>query len=563
MSGFDWLQLVSVLGLVALATPLLGRYMTRVFEGERTLLSPFVGPIEKLTYRLLGENIREEMDARAYAKALLAFNFLGFLALFFLMLLQPARILNPQNLSGTSWHLALNTAVSFVTNTDWQSYSGENTLSYLTQMLGCTVQNFLSAATGFAVLLVLIRGLARKSTSGLGNFWQDITRSVLYILIPLSLILATIYASQGVIQNFDSSAQVLTLEGRTQALPQGPVASQIAIKELGTNGGGYFGANSAHPYENPTPLSNWLSILAMLLIPAGLTSMFGRMVGDRRQGWALFAAMSLLLVAGLAIGLAAEYQTNPVLHAAGVMEGKETRFGVFNSVLWEVITTATSNGSVNAMHSSFSPLSGGVAMLNIMLGEVVFGGIGSGLYGLLLFVLMTVFLSGLMVGRTPEYLGKKIEAREIQWTIIAIIAPCAAILFGTALSVALPAGLAGVSSKGPHAFSEILYAFSSAAGNNGSAFAGLNANSMYYNVALAFAMLVGRFAVLLPVIAIAGSLAKKKITPPSPGTFATDHWLFVVLLIGVVLVVGALTFFPALALGPVIEHVLMLQGRSF
>ena len=529
MNFFDWLQVVAVLGLVVILTPLLGGWMAKVLTGKPTLLSPLTTWLETLTYRLCGVDPNHEMTWKDYACAVLAFNLLGVIFLFVLQLAQGVLPFNPQHLPGVQWALAFNTAVSFVTNTNWQSYSGENTLSYLVQMTGLTVQNFVSAATGFAVLLALVRGLSRRTTQHLGNFWVDLTRSTVHILLPLSILFALIFVSQGMVQNFSQAVTATTVEGAQQVLPQGPAASQIAIKMLGTNGGGYFNANSAHPYENPTPLSNLLSLLALILLPAALTYTFGVLVGNRRQGWAIFCAMMAVLILGLGISLWSEYHVNPVFGASALMEGKETRFGVTNSILWSTLTTAASNGSVNAMHSSLSPLAGAVAMMNIMLGEIVFGGVGSGLYGMILFVLLTVFLCGLMVGRTPEYLGKKIEARDIQWTIVGVLSPSAAILIFAGVSMVLPVALAGLSSKGPHGLSEILYAFASAAGNNGSAFAGLNANTNYYNLTLAAAMLIGRFAVIVPVLAIAGNMAGKKIAPPSPGTFTTDNWLFVTL----------------------------------
>jgi len=557
MTALDGLQVVLVLGAVTFLTPILGHWMASVLEGrgERRF--------EKAIYRLSGVDSNKEMGWKEYARALIAFNAMGFVLLFLLQELQEYLPLNPQRLAAPSWHSALNTAVSFVTNTNWQSYSGEATMSYLTQSLGLTVQNFVSAATGIAVLLVLIRGFSRKLTDRLGNFWVDLTRGTIYILLPLSMVWSVLLLSQGVIQNIDGAAVVKTVEGAEQVIPQGPVASQVAIKQLGSNGGGFFNANSAHPYENPTPFSNFLEMIALILLPAALTYTFGVLVGSRRQGWVLFAAMMSALVITLIGALWSEYHVPSALGAAGVMEGKETRFGVANSVLWSVLTTASSNGSVNAMHASLSPLTGGLALFNILLGEVVFGGVGSGLYGMLLFAILTVFICGLMVGRTPEYLGKKIEARDIQMAIVGILAPSAVILVGAGVSVVLPVALASLANKGPHGLTEILYAFASAAGNNGSAFAGLNANTVYYNLVLAAAMTVGRFAVILPVLAIAGNLAKKKISPPSLGTFKTESALFVVLLIGVIFIVGGLTFFPALSLGPIVEHFLVLQGRGF
>jgi potassium-transporting ATPase potassium-binding subunit len=559
----DLAQLALFFGVLIAAVPLLGAYMAKVFSGERNLLSPVVGPIERVVYRLSGVDPAIEMRWTTYAVALLVFNLLGFIILLILQLVQQALPLNPQNLPAVSPVLAFNTAVSFVTNTNWQSYAGETTLSYATQMLGLTVQNFVSAATGIAVILALTRGLARRSAATLGNFWTDLIRATLYVLLPLAIVLALILVGQGVVQTFAPYTQATTLNGSTQIIPLGPAASQIAIKQLGTNGGGFFNANSAHPFENPTPLSNFLEMFSILLIPAALTYTYGRMVGSQKQGWAIFAAMLILFGMGLAVSLAAETSFNPVFGTANVMEGKEMRLGLVNSVLWANATTVASNGSVNAMHSSLAPLTGFVAMLNIMLGEVIFGGVGAGLYGMLLFVILTVFIAGLMVGRTPEYLGKKIEAAEIKMAMIAILAPSAAILLMSALASVSAAGLGSVSNNGPHGLSEILYAFSSAAGNNGSAFAGLNANTDFYNILMAIAMAIGRFGVIVPALVIGGSMVGKKITPPSAGTFPTDSPLFVVLLIAIVLIVGALTFFPALSLGPLIEHFLMQAGRGF
>ncbi len=560
MSTLEIVQVVLYFGLLIAITPLLGGYMKRVFDSERTLLSPVLRPVEGVIYRLSGVRSQEEQRWQQYTLALVVFNVLGFLFLFLLQVLQGVLPLNPEGLGNVEPFLAFNTATSFMTNTNWQSYAGETTLSQLTQMLGLGVQNFLSAATGIAVVLALTRGLARKSAATLGNFWADLVRATLYVLLPLSLIFALVLVSQGVVQNFDASVTATTLAGETQVLPQGPAASQIAIKQLGSNGGGFFNANSAHPYENPTPLSNFLEMFAVLAIAAALTNTYGRMVGSPRQGWVIFAAMMVLLVGLLGVMLAAEYAPNPILGVAGAMEGKETRFGIANSVLWAGATTSASNGSVNAMHSSLSPIAGGVALLNMLLGEVIFGGVGAGLYGMLVFVILTVFIAGLMVGRTPEYLGKKIEAREVQMATLAVLFPAASILIFTALASALEAGLSSRLSSGPHGFSEILYAYTSATANNGSAFAGLNANTPFYNFTLGLALWVGRFGVIIPVMAIAGSMAGKTAAPPSPGTFPTDKPLFAGMLIAVVVIVGALTFFPALSLGPIVEHLVMQGG---
>lgn len=566
MSIYDYLQVAVMLSALVALTPVLGLYMARVFSGERTWLSPVIGPLERWTYKFGGVDPNDEMPWTRYASALLLFNLFGFLVVFGLQMLQQYLPLNPQGLANVTWHSSFNTAVSFMTNTNWQGYGGETTMSYLTQMLGLTVQNFVSAATGMGVVLALIRGISRKSVSTIGNFWADLVRTTLYILLPLSILWTLVLVGQGTVQTFDSYQTVTTLEGVEQTIPLGPAASQIAIKQLGTNGGGFFNANSTVPFENPTPLSNWFETLAILLIPAASVYMFGRMVGSKRHAWIVYGAMMLLLLAGLGLSLYSEYEASHPALAGGtgpIYEGKETRFGVTNSVIWSTFTTAASNGSVNAMHSSLTPLAGGVALFNIMLGEIIFGGVGAGLYGMLLFVLLTVFLAGLMVGRTPEYFGKKIESREIKMVILAIIAPAFANLVGSAITAVAPSGLSSLANNGPHGLSEILYAFSSAAGNNGSAFAGLNANTPWYNVLLGLAMLIGRFAVIVPALAVAGSLAGKTPAPASPGTFATDSGTFLLLLLGVILIVGALTFFPALSLGPIIEHLLMAGGRTF
>jgi K+-transporting ATPase ATPase A chain len=563
MQANDYLQLILYFGLITVCAPLLGGMMAKVFQGEKTWLSPVFATVERLIYKVSGIDSTEEMSWKHYTGSLLVFNLLGFLAVFILMLAQGVLPLNPQRINGASMYLAFNTAVSFMTNTNWQAYSGEAAISYLTQMLGLGVQNFVSAATGIAVMNALARGIMRRQATTIGNFWVDLTRCTLYILLPLSFLLAVIFISQGVVQSFGASIHTTTLEGREQVIPLGPAASQIAIKQLGTNGGGFFGVNSAHPLENPTPFSNFLQMLAILLIPAALTITYGKIIGSTKQGLTLFAVMFIVFILALGISLWSETQYNPVLQTANHMEGKEQRFGVANSVLWGMATTVASNGSVNAMHDSFSPLTGGMALLNIMLGEVIFGGVGAGMYGMLMFVILTVFIAGLMVGRTPEYMGKKIEVFEMQMAMIAILAPSAVILIGAMTAVLLPQGLSSLSNQGPHGLSEILYAFASAAGNNGSAFAGLTADTPFYNIALGLAMLVGRFGVILPVLAIAGSMATKKYTPPSLGTLPTDTPLFAMLLIAVILIVGALTFFPALSLGPIVEHLLMNAGRAF
>jgi potassium-transporting ATPase potassium-binding subunit len=560
---YDFLQIIIFLGLLIGLTPVLGNFMYKVFTGKKHLMSAPLGWLERLTYRFVGVDSTEETNWKSYAFGMLLFNFIGFLFVFLLQLTQAYLPLNPTNLPNVSWHSAFNTAVSFMTNTNWQGYGGETTLSYLVQMLALTVQNFVSAATGIAVLLALNKGLSRKTTDKLGNFWVDLTRSTLYVLLPLSIVFAVFLVGQGVIQNFDTYQTAHTLQGAQQVIPMGPVASQEAIKQLGTNGGGFFNANSAHPFENPTPLSNLLEMLALLLIPAGLTFTYGKMVGSKRQGWTIFIVMLILLLSGLAISLYGEYSANPILGHSALMEGKETRLGITNSVLWSTSTSAASNGSVNAMHDSLSPLAGMVAMINIMLGEIIFGGVGAGIYGMVVFIILTVFIAGLMVGRSPEYLGKKVEAFEVTMAIIANLATSFVILLFTAWASVSSLGLSSLNNAGPHGFSEMLYAFSSAAGNNGSAFAGLNANTVFYNLLLGFGMLIGRFGVIIPILAIAGNMAKKKITPVSTGTFQTDNWLFVALLIGVILIVGGLTYFPALSFGPIVEHLLMNNGITF
>ena len=559
----DVIQVILYFALLIGFTPILGNYMYKVFSGNKHLMLPVFGWLEKLTYRSSGINPVEETNWKSYTLGLLMFNLIGFVFVFLIQLFQAHLPLNPANLSNVSWHSAINTAISFMTNTNWQGYAGETTLSYFVQMLGLTVQNFVSAATGIAVLLALIRGISRKATDKIGNFWTDLTRSTIYVLLPLSILFAIVLVGQGVIQNFKTYETVQTLQGAQQVIPMGPAASQIVIKQLGTNGGGFFNANSAHPFENPTPLSNFLQMLAILLIPAALTYTYGKMVGSTRQGWTIFAAMLVLLVAGLSISLYAEYSANPVFGNLHLMEGKETRFGITNSILWSTVTSSASNGSVNAMHDSLTPIAGMIAMINIMLGEIIFGGVGAGLYGMVIFIIITVFIAGLMVGRTPEYLGKKIEAFEVQMAIIAVLAPNLVIQIFSAWASVSSYGLSSLNNAGPHGFSEILYAYSSAAGNNGSAFAGLNANTVFYNLTLGIGMLIGRFGVIIPVLAIAGHMAKKKITPLSAGTFRTDNWLFIGLLITVILIVGGLTHFPALSLGPVMDHLQMNNGITF
>lgn len=559
----DIIQVLLFFALLIGLTPILGNFMSKVFAGERHFMLPVFGWLEKLAYKFSGIDSDEETNWTSYTFSLLMFNLVGFVFVFLLQLFQAQLPLNPAGLPNVSWHSAFNTSVSFMTNTNWQGYSGETTLSYFVQMIGLTVQNFVSAATGIAVLLALIRGLARKTTDLLGNFWTDLTRTTLYILLPLSILFAVVLVGQGVVQNFKTYDTVHTLQGASQVIPMGPAASQIAIKQLGTNGGGFFNANSSHPFENPTPFSNFLEMLFILLIPAALTYTYGKMVGSTRQGWTIFSAMLILLVIGLSISLYAEYSANPIFGNLPLMEGKETRIGITNSILWSTATSAASNGSVNAMHDSLSPLSGMVAMINLMLGEIIFGGVGAGLYGMVIFIILTVFIAGLMVGRTPEYLGKKIQKFEVQMAILAVLAPNIVILLFAAWASVSSPGLSSLNNAGPHGLSEILYAFSSAAGNNGSAFAGLNANTVFYNLTLGIGMLIGRFGIIIPVMAIAGSMAKKKITPSSAGTFHTDNWLFIGLLIAVILIVGGLTHFPALSFGPIIEHLLMNNGVTF
>ncbi|HVP35591.1 MAG TPA: potassium-transporting ATPase subunit KdpA [Terriglobales bacterium] len=559
----DWLQIIVYVLALILLTPVLGAYIARVFASERPFSPRPLAWIERMIYRFCRIDPYLEMGWMGYTKALLIFNFLGFAAVLLLQLIQPYLPVKPPIEARISIPLAFNTAVSFMTNTNWQSYAGETTLSYLTQMLGLAVQNFLSAATGLAVLLALIRGIKRKSTQAIGNFWTDLVKSTIYVLLPLAIILSVILVSQGVVQTFSSGIDATNLEGAKQTIPLGPVASQIAIKQLGTNGGGYFNANSAHPFENPTPLSNFLELLSILLIPAALAYTYGKMINSKKHGWILFGVMLFVWLLGLGISAQSEFGKDPSLGNLTTFEGKETRFGTVNSILWSTATTVASNGSVNSMHDSLTPLSGGVAMLNIQLGEIIFGGVGVGLTGMLLFALMTVFLAGLMGGRTPEYLGKKIEAKEIQMVIVAILAPSAVILIGAGFASILPVALSSIANKGPHGFSEILYAYSSAAGNNGSAFAGLNANTDFYNITLAITMLIGRFAPIIATLVIAGSLAQKRTLAVSSGTFSTDTFTFAVLLFAVIIIIGALTFMPALCLGPIIEHMTMLVGRLF
>ncbi len=548
-----------LLGLI----PLLGSYMVKVFRGEVTFLHRLLFPLENMTYKIAGVNPREEMGWKKYTKTLLIFNLLGWAFLFLIQRFQHLLPLNPEGLPAVPWHLAINTAMSFTTNTDLQAYSGEVTMSYLTQMSGLTVQNFLSAATGNATLIALIRGISRKSSETIGNFWADLVRTVVYLLLPLAVVLGFALISQGAIQSFAPYLKAMTLENEVQTIPMGPVASQVAIKQLGTNGGGFFGTNSAHPFENPNAVSNFLESLAIILIPASLTFMYGTMIGERRHGWLLLLAMAILWGAGSAVAFYSEQMVNPLFQAQPLMEGKEVRFGVCQTVLWSTLTTATSNGSVNGMLDSLSPLAGGIALFNILIGELLFGGVGVGLCTMLMFVLLTIFIAGLMVGRTPEYMGKKIEKREMQWVCVALLLPAALILIGSGLASIFPPALSSIGNKGPHGLSEILYAFASAAGNNGSAFAGLEIGSPFFNKALTLCMCLGRLSIVVPSLAIAGSLVQKKTLRETKGFFSTSSYLFLFLLLGVILIVGALTFFPALCLGPLVEQLVMMKGQAF
>lgn len=566
MSANATVQFLVYFGLlVALALPL-GAYMARVYSGEARWASAVFGPVERIVYRFAGVRPEDEMSWKKYAAAVLVFNLMGTLLAYAIQRLQASLPLNPAGLVAVTPEVAFNTATSFATNTNWQAYAGETTMSHLTQMLALTVQNFVSAGSGMAVLVALIRGFTRRTTENLGNFWVDLTRSVAYVLLPLSAVFALVLVSQGVVQTFAASASVHLVEpivsnGETvtnQTLALGPAASQIAIKQLGTNGGGFFNVNSAHPFENPNALSNLFQAVAILLIPAALCFTFGKMVNDRRQGWVVFAAMATILIPLLIVTNAFEQAGTPLLSSLGIeggnMEGKEVRFGIANSALWAVVTTAASNGSVNAMHDSFTPLGGLIPMWLMQLGEIVFGGVGSGLYGMLIYAIITVFIAGLMVGRTPEFLGKKIEAYEMKMASLVILLPAATVLIGTAIACIVPAGTAPLGNPGAHGFSEILYAFSSGANNNGSAFGGLTASGMFYAIAIGMCMLVGRYWVIVPVLAIAGSLARKKSIPESAGTLPTHNTLFVALLVGTIVLVGALTFIPALALGPIAER---------
>ncbi len=569
MTLTGWLQIGLVLGLVLIAVRPLGLYMAAVFEGRRTLATPILAPLERGFYRLAGVVPDKEQGWLAYTLAMLMFSALGFATLYAILRLQALLPLNPQGFDGVAPDLAFNTAISFLTNTNWQAYGGETTMSQFSQMAGLAVHNFLSAATGMALALAVTRAFARNSAATLGNFWVDVTRATLYVLLPLAIVVALGFVATGVPQTLASAVDATTLEGAKQTLAMGPMASQEAIKQLGTNGGGFFNANAAHPFENPNAFANILQIWSMLVVSCALLVTFGKMVGDERQGWALLASVGVILLTGVALVYAAEAAGNPLLTALGVdpaagnLEGKELRFGQALTALYVAVTTGLSCGAVNAMHNSLTPLGGFVPMFLIQLGEVLPGGVGSGVYGLVVFAILSVFIAGLMVGRTPEFLGKKIEAREIKFAMLAVLILPLAILGFSSVAAVLPAALASLANNGPHGLSEILYAYTSATGNNGSAFAGLNANTPWWNVTTGIAMVMGRFGYVVPVMAIAGSVAAKKKVAASAGTFPTDSPLFVGLLVGVILIVGGLQFFPALALGPIVEHVLMLAGKSF
>ncbi|MBL6614618.1 MAG: potassium-transporting ATPase subunit KdpA [Reyranella sp.] len=570
-----WIQIATYCVVIALLVKPLGGYMTRVFQGERTFLSPVLGPVERGFYELSGVDERAEQNWLTYAVSMLLFSLVGFASLYALMRFQALLPFNPAKQSAVEEGLAFNTAMSFTTNTNWQSYVPETTMSYLVQMAGLTVHNFVSAATGIALAVALVRGFARRSARGIGNFWVDLTRCTLYILLPISIVVGLFFVWQGMPQNLGAYTEATTLEGAKQVIAQGPVASQEVIKMLGTNGGGFFNTNSAHPFENPNAVTNFVQIVLIFSLGAALTNMFGRMVGDQRQGWAVFAVMALLFLGGVLVTYWAEAAGNPAvaklgvdinasgLQAGGNMEGKDVRFGIANSALFAVITTDASCGAVNAMHDSFTPLGGLIPLFNIQLGEIIVGGVGAGLYGMLLFAIIAVFIAGLMVGRTPEYLGKKIEAKEVKMALLAILILPFSILGFSAIATVVDAGLAGPANQGPHGFSEILYAYTSGTGNNGSAFAGISANTLFYNTTIGLAMFIGRFLMIVPMVAIAGSLAAKKIVPASAGTFPTNGPLFVGLVVGVILIVGGLTFFPALALGPIVEHFAMLAGTLY
>ena len=562
-----WIQILVFAGIIIALVRPLGGYLTRVLNGERTLLSVIFGPLERGLYRVAGTNEKEEQHWTTYALAMLLFNLAGFTVLYLVQRLQGGLPFNPQGLGAVEPTSAFNTAVSFMTNTNWQGYGGETTMSYLTQMAGLTVQNFVSAATGIAIAVALIRGFSRASGKTVGNFWVDLTRITLYVLLPICFVGSLVLVWQGVPQNLNPYTIATTVEGAQQTIAQGPVASQMMIKHLGTNGGGFFNVNAAHPFENPNAFTNLIHMVSIFAIGAALTNVFGRMVGSEKKGWAIFTAMGVLFLAGVAITYWAEAAGNPLLHSLGLeggnMEGKETRFGILTSALFAVVTTAASCGAVISMHDSFMPLGGMIPIINMMLGEIIIGGVGAGFYGIILFVVVAIFVAGLMVGRTPEYLGKKIEAKEVKMAMLAVLCLPLSILGFTAIAVVLDTGVASMANAGPHGFSEVLYAYTSGTANNGSAFAGLSANTPWYNITIGLAMLMGRFMVIVPALAIAGSLAAKKTVPESSGTLPTTGPLFVGLLVGVILIVGGLTFFPALALGPIVEHFAMLAGQTF
>lgn len=562
-----WIQILVFAGIIIALVKPLGGYLTRVLNGERTLLSVIFGPLERGLYRVAGTNEKEEQHWTTYALAMLLFNLAGFTVLYLVQRLQGGLPFNPQGLGAVEPTSAFNTAVSFMTNTNWQGYGGETTMSYLTQMAGLTVQNFVSAATGIAIAVALIRGFSRASGKTVGNFWVDLTRITLYVLLPICFVGSLVLVWQGVPQNLNPYTIATTVEGAQQTIAQGPVASQMMIKHLGTNGGGFFNVNASHPFENPNAITNLIHMVSIFAIGAALTNVFGRMVGSEKKGWAIFTAMGVLFLAGVAITYWAEAAGNPILHSLGLeggnMEGKETRFGIVTSALFAVVTTAASCGAVIAMHDSFMPLGGMIPIINMMLGEIIIGGVGAGFYGIILFVVVAIFVAGLMVGRTPEYLGKKIEAKEVKMAMLAVLCLPLSILGFTAIAVVLDTGVASMANAGPHGFSEVLYAYTSGTANNGSAFAGLSANTPWYNITIGLAMLMGRFMVIVPALAIAGSLAAKKTVPESSGTLPTTGPLFVGLLVGVILIVGGLTFFPALALGPIVEHFAMLAGQTF
>src|SRR6202048_2944690 len=567
MTLIGWIQILLYCAVIIAIVPVLGGYMTRVFNGERTLLSPVLRPVESALYRLGGVDEKHEQHAVTYTAGMLFFHVGGFLILYALMRFQASLPFNPAGQSAVAEDLSFNTAVSFITNTNWQNYGGESTLSYFTQMLGLTHQNFLSAATGIVLAVAMIRGFARASAKTVGNFWVDVTRCTLYILLPICVVYALFLVWQGMPQTLGAYVDATTLEGAKQTIAVGPVASQVAIKMLGTNGGGFFNANAAHPFENPTALSNFVQMISIFAIGAALTNVFGRMVGNQRQGWAILSVMGVLFMAGVIVTYWAEADGTTALHALGLgggnLEGKEVRFGIVASSLFAVITTAASCGAVNAMHDSFTALGGMIPLINIQLGEIIVGGVGAGLYGMLIFVIISIFVAGLMVGRTPEYVGKKSEAREVKMAMLAILVLPLMYLGWTAVAVVLPPAVASMANAGPHGFTEVLYAYTSQTGNNGSAFAGLTGNIPFYNITGGVAMFVGRFFMIVPAMAIAGSLAAKKVHPASVGTFPTTGGLFVGLVVGVILIIGGLTFFPALALGPIVEHLAMNANTLF